>query len=37
VEAGALSMILENLEFKKHFIKIAKSYEAVICCRVSPS
>jgi phospholipid-transporting ATPase len=25
------------MEYKKHFLKIAKSCEAVICCRVSPS
>jgi magnesium-transporting ATPase (P-type) len=37
VEAGALNMILANMEYKKHFLKIAKSCEAVICCRVSPS
>lgn len=37
VEASALSLILSNIQFKKNFIKIAKSCEAVICCRVSPS
>jgi P-type E1-E2 ATPase len=37
VEAGALNMILTNMDYKKHFLKIAKSCEAVICCRVSPS
>jgi len=37
VEAGALSMILSDIILKKNFIKIAKSCEAVICCRVSPS
>lgn len=36
VQADALAMILANYEFKKNFIKIAKSCEAVICCRVSP-
>lgn len=36
VEAQALNMILANTLFKKNFIKIAKSCEAVICCRVSP-
>jgi magnesium-transporting ATPase (P-type) len=37
VEAGALREILANVELKKHFLKISKSVEAVICCRVSPS
>ena len=37
VEAGALNLILTNMEYKKNFLKIAKSCEAVICCRVSPS
>lgn len=37
VEAGALTLILSSLEYKKHFLKISKSCEAVICCRVSPS
>lgn len=37
VEAGALTHILANPEFKKYFLKISKSCEAVICCRVSPS
>jgi magnesium-transporting ATPase (P-type) len=37
VEAGALNMILTSMDYKKHFLKIAKSCEAVICCRVSPS
>jgi len=36
VEAQALNMILANIIFKKNFVKIAKSCEAVICCRVSP-
>jgi phospholipid-transporting ATPase len=36
VEATALSIILSNMEYKKHFLKIAKSCEGVICCRVSP-
>ena len=36
VEADALRMILTNLEYKKYFLKISKSCEAVICCRVSP-
>lgn len=36
VEAGALGIILSNIVYKKNFIKIAKSCEAVICCRVSP-
>lgn len=37
VEAGALNIILTSMEYKKHFLKIAKSCEAVVCCRVSPS
>jgi magnesium-transporting ATPase (P-type) len=37
VEAGALAIIISNVNYKKNFIKIAKSCEAVICCRVSPS
>ena len=37
VEAGALTLILSDVNYKKYFIKIAKSCEAVICCRVSPS
>jgi magnesium-transporting ATPase (P-type) len=37
VEAGALTHILANPEYKKYFLKISKSCEAVICCRVSPS
>ena len=36
VEATALNIILSNMEYKKHFLKIAKSCEGVICCRVSP-
>lgn len=37
VEANALNLILTSMEYKKNFLKIAKSCEAVICCRVSPS
>jgi phospholipid-transporting ATPase len=37
VEAGALNLVLTSEDYKKHFLKIAKSCEAVICCRVSPS
>lgn len=37
VEAGALTHILAQPDFKKYFLKISKSCEAVICCRVSPS
>lgn len=37
VEAGALGQILSDIEYKSNFLKIAKSCEAVICCRVSPS
>jgi len=36
VEASALAIIMEDEEFKKYFVKIAKTCEAVICCRVSP-
>jgi len=37
VEAGALRLILSDSMLKKNFIKLAKSVEAVVCCRVSPS
>ena len=37
VEASALNIVLTNIQYKKNFLKIAKSCEAVICCRVSPS
>jgi len=37
VEADALAIILNNVEFKSFFLKISKTSEAVICCRVSPS
>jgi phospholipid-transporting ATPase len=39
VEAGALKYILEDdsLTIKRYFLKIAKTCEAVICCRVSPA
>ncbi len=39
VEAGALKHILEDesLTIKRYFLKIAKTCEAVICCRVSPA
>jgi phospholipid-translocating ATPase len=37
VEADALSIILNNVEFKSKFLKISKTAEAVIACRVSPS
>ncbi len=37
VEADALNLILTDMNYKKYFLKIAKSCEAVICCRVSPS
>jgi phospholipid-translocating ATPase len=36
VEAQALKIILENIAFKTAFLKISKTCEAVICCRVSP-
>ena len=39
VEAGALKHILDddNYALKRFFLKIAKTCEAVICCRVSPA
>ncbi len=37
VEASSLTLILSSIEHKKYFLKIAKTCEAVICCRVSPS
>lgn len=36
VEASALGIVLENPVYKNYFIRIAKTCEAVICCRVSP-
>lgn len=36
IEASALAIILEEADYKKYFLKIAKTCEAVICCRVSP-
>ena len=36
VEATALAVILEDEEITNYFVKIAKTCEAVICCRVSP-
>ena len=36
LEATALVYIIENPEFQINFIKISKTCEAVICCRVSP-
>lgn len=36
VEASALQIILDDFEFKEKFLKISKTSEAVICCRVSP-
>jgi P-type E1-E2 ATPase len=37
VEADALNIIMTNRDFKATFLKISKTAEAVICCRVSPS
>jgi phospholipid-translocating ATPase len=37
VEADALTIILAEEKFKSFFLKISKTAEAVICCRVSPS
>jgi phospholipid-translocating ATPase len=36
VEATALGIILDNPIFKSFFLRISKTCEAVICCRVSP-
>lgn len=36
MEASALGIILENQLFKNYFLRISKTCEAVICCRVSP-
>ena len=36
VQNEALVTISSNLEFRRNFIKISKTCEAVICCRVSP-
>lgn len=36
VDAATLPTILTNPAFKMYFTQIAKSCEAVICCRVSP-
>jgi len=39
IEAGALKYILEDNSFyqRRYFLKIAKTCEAVVCCRVSPA
>jgi len=37
VAADALKGILEDPQIKLWFLKIAKTCEAVVCCRVSPS
>jgi magnesium-transporting ATPase (P-type) len=36
IEATALKKILSDQEMTNHFIKISKTCEAVVCCRVSP-
>lgn len=36
VEASALAIISANEKYKSYFIKISKTAEAVIACRVSP-
>ena len=36
VEASALQIILDRPIYKARFLRIAKTCEAVICCRVSP-
>lgn len=35
-EAKALILVLSNTTHKLNFLKICKTSEAVICCRVSP-
>ena len=37
VEAGGLVEALRSEELRPNFLKIARSCEAVICCRTSPS
>ena len=37
VEAGALNVIMADDATRANFVRIAKTCEAVICCRVSPS
>ena len=37
VHADSLTLILSDIEYKKYFLNIAKSCEAIVCCRVSPS
>jgi len=37
VEADALAIILSDIAYRSIFLKISKTAEAVICCRVSPS
>ena len=36
IEATALTLLTERLDLEINFIRISKSCEAVICCRVSP-
>ena len=36
VESSALKLILSDAELKIYFLKISKTCEAVVCCRVSP-
>ena len=37
IEATALGFIMSNEQTRFNFVRIAKTCEAVICCRVSPS
>ena len=37
VEASALALIFADYTFKVQFLRISKTCEAVVCCRVSPS
>ena len=36
VQAEALALISSDENFRRNFIRISKTCEAVICCRVSP-
>ena len=37
IEANALAIIFADFVFKVQFLRISKTCEAVVCCRVSPS
>lgn len=36
VTADALRIVMESETYKAAFLKISKSCEAVVCCRVTP-